>query len=148
MSTHTDQPMASPANDQVVPKRILIVEDNDLNIKLFRDLLLASGYTVYNTRDGVEAFRLARTHKPDLVVMDLQLPEFSGIEVTRWLKDEPSTRDIPVLAVTAFAMAGDEERALGAGCAAYITKPIAVKGFLEMIAKMLSEPMARSPELA
>lgn len=127
-------------------RRILVVEDNDLNLKLFRDLLIAQGYSVMHTRDGVEAFRLARTHKPDLVLMDIQLPEVSGFEVTRWLKDDPGLRDIPVIAVTAFAMAGDEEKARAAGCSAYVTKPIAVKAFLETVAKCLGEPQ-RQPEL-
>ena len=123
-------------------RRILVVEDNDLNLKLFRDLLIAQGYSVLHTRDGVEAFRLARTHKPDLVLMDIQLPEVSGFEVTRWLKEDPALRDIPVVAVTAFAMAGDEEKAKAAGCAAYVTKPIAVRPFLETVAKCLEEPQA------
>lgn len=123
-------------------RRILVVEDNDLNLKLFRDLLIAQGYSVLHTRDGIEAFRLARTHRPDLVLMDIQLPEVSGFEVTRWMKDDPALRDIPVVAVTAFAMAGDEEKAKAAGCAAYVTKPIAVKPFLETVAKCLSAPQA------
>jgi two-component system cell cycle response regulator DivK len=126
-------------------RRILVVEDNDLNLKLFRDLLIAQGYSVLHTRDGVEAFRLARTHKPDLVLMDIQLPEVSGFEVTRWLKDDPGLRDIPVIAVTAFAMAGDEDKARAAGCAAYVTKPIAVRSFLETVSKCLGEPQ-RQPE--
>jgi two-component system, cell cycle response regulator DivK len=130
------------ANDQNAARlrRILVVEDNDLNLKLFRDLLIAQGYSVIHTRDGVEAFRLARTHTPDLILMDIQLPEVSGFEVTRWLKDDPGLRDIPVVAVTAFAMAGDEEKARVAGCAAYVTKPIAVKSFLETVAKCLGQP--------
>lgn len=122
------------------------MEDNDLNLKLFRDLLMAQGYSVLHTRDGVEAFRMARTHKPDLVLMDIQLPEVSGYEVTRWMKDDPALRDIPVVAVTAFAMAGDEERAKSAGCAAYVTKPISVRDFLETVATCLGEPSSRAME--
>ncbi len=135
--------LSAGANDQSGARlrRILVVEDNDLNLKLFRDLLIAQGYSVIHTRDGVEAFRLARTHKPDLVLMDIQLPEVSGFEVTRWLKDDPGLRDIPVVAVTAFAMAGDEEKAKVAGCAAYVTKPISVKSFLETVATCLGEPL-------
>ena len=129
-------------------RRILVVEDNDLNLKLFRDLLMAQGYSVLHTRDGVEAFRLARTHKPDLVLMDIQLPEVSGYEVTRWMKDDPALRDIPVVAVTAFAMAGDEERAKSAGCAAYVTKPIAVRNFLDTVATCLGEPSSQTMEPA
>lgn len=118
-------------------RRILVVEDNDLNSKLFRDLLIAQGYGVIHTRDGVEAFRLAREHHPDLVLMDIQLPEVSGLEVTRWLQEDPMLRKIPVVALTAFAMSGDEERARAAGCAAYITKPISVRPFLETVSQCI-----------
>lgn len=121
-------------------RRILIVEDNDLNLKLFRDLLVSQGYSIIHTRDGAEAFRLARTHKPDLVLMDMQLPEVSGFEVTKWIKEDSGIRHIPVVAVTAFAMSGDEERARQVGCASYITKPISVRPFLEEIARCLGEP--------
>ena len=116
-------------------RRVLVVEDNDLNSKLFKDLLIAQGYGVIHTRDGVEAFRLARTHRPDLVLMDiqLQLPEVSGLEVTRWLQEDPNLKDIPIIAITAFCMSGDEERAKAAGCTAFITKPISVKPFLETV---------------
>lgn len=144
--------MTIPANTDIPgalrAKRILVVEDNDLNMKLFRDLLMASGYDVFITRDGVEAFRLARTHSPDLILMDLQLPDVSGVDVVKWLKEDAGLRDIPVVAVTAFAMTGDEERARNAGCIAYITKPIAVKSFLDSIAKVLSEPSPKAFEPA
>lgn len=123
-------------------RRVLVVEDNDLNLKLFRDLLEAQNYEVLHTRDGIEAFRLARTHKPDLVLMDIQLPEVSGFEVTRWLKEDNALQHIPVVAVTAFAMAGDEEKARAAGCAAYVTKPISVRNFLETVARCLSQPVS------
>src|SRR5262245_51551707 len=91
-------------------KTVLIVEDNELNMKLFHDLLEAHGYATVGTRNGIEAMDLARTHRPDLILMDIQLPEVSGLEVTKWLKDDPDLRAIPVVAVTAFAMKGDEER--------------------------------------
>ena len=93
-----------------MPKTVLIVEDNELNMKLFHDLLEAHGYQTVGTRNGIEALDLARKHKPDLVLMDIQLPEVSGLEVTKWLKDDPTLKSIPVVAVTAFAMKGDEER--------------------------------------
>jgi two-component system cell cycle response regulator DivK len=85
-------------------KTVLIVEDNELNMKLFHDLLDAHGYETLQTRNGVEALQLAREHHPDLILMDIQLPEVSGLEVTKWLKEDDHLREIPVIAVTAFAM--------------------------------------------
>ncbi len=89
-----------------MPKSVMIVEDNELNMKLFRDLIEASGYETIRTRNGLEALDLAREHRPDLILMDIQLPEVSGLEVTKWLKDDDDLRHIPVIAVTAFAMKG------------------------------------------
>lgn len=120
---------------QTMPKTVLIVEDNELNMKLFHDLLDAHGYETIQTRDGITALEMARQHKPNLILMDIQLPEVSGLEVTRWIKDEPELADIPVVAVTAFAMKGDEERIRQGGCEAYISKPITVRGFLETVRK-------------
>jgi two-component system, cell cycle response regulator DivK len=114
-------------------KTVLIVEDNELNMKLFNDLLEAHGYRVLQTRDGLSALEIARQHMPDLILMDIQLPEVSGIEVTKWLKEDDSLRRIPVIAVTAFAMKGDEEKIREGGCEAYISKPISVVSFLETI---------------
>ena len=94
----------------LMPKKVMIVEDNELNMKLFRDLIEASGYETVRTRNGLEALDLARLHKPDLILMDIQLPEVSGLEVTKWLKEDDDLHVIPVIAVTAFAMKGDEER--------------------------------------
>jgi two-component system cell cycle response regulator DivK len=119
-------------------KTVLIVEDNDLNMKLFHDLLEAHGYATIQTKDGMEAMKLAREHRPDLILMDIQLPEISGLEVTKWLKEDPDLRRIPVVAVTAFAMKGDEEKIRQGGCEAYIAKPISVVKFLETVAKLLS----------
>ena len=118
-------------------KTVLIVEDNELNMKLFRDLLEAHGYRVVGTRNGVEALDLARTHRPDLILMDIQLPEVSGLDVTRWIKDDAELRAIPVVAVTAFAMKGDEEKIREGGCEAYIAKPISVVQFLETVDRFL-----------
>ncbi len=101
-------------------KTVLIVEDNELNMKLFNDLLEAHGYNTVTTRNGIEALDLARKHSPDLILMDIQLPEVSGLEVTKWLKDDQELRRIPVVAVTAFAMKGDEERIREGGCEAYL----------------------------
>ena len=114
-------------------KTVLIVEDNELNMKLFHDLLEAHGYATLQTHDGLAALDLAREHRPDLILMDIQLPEVSGLEVTKWLKEDESLRDIPVIAVTAFAMKGDEEKIREGGCEAYISKPISVSHFLETV---------------
>lgn len=119
-------------------KKILIVEDNELNMKLFHDLLDAHGYQTIQTRDGMEALDLARTHRPDLILMDIQLPEVSGLEVTKWLKEDDGLKAIPVIAVTAFAMKGDEEKIREGGCEAYISKPISVSHFLETVRKFLA----------
>jgi two-component system cell cycle response regulator DivK len=118
-------------------KTILIVEDNDLNMKLFHDLLEAHGYRILQTKDGMESLKLARQHRPDLILMDIQLPEVSGLEVTKWLKEDDELRSIPVIAVTAFAMKGDEEKIREGGCEAYIAKPISVAHFLQTIARFL-----------
>lgn len=120
-------------------KTVLIVEDNELNMKLFHDLLEAHGYDTLQTRTGIEALELARTHRPDLILMDIQLPEVSGLEVTKWIKEDEDLRAIPVIAVTAFAMKGDEERIRQGGCEAYISKPISVAKFLETVRCYLGE---------
>jgi two-component system, cell cycle response regulator DivK len=114
-------------------KTVLIVEDNDLNMKLFSDLLEANGYGTIQTRSGVEAVGLARDHMPDLILMDIQLPEVSGLQVTQWLKDDDALKHIPVIAITAFAMKGDEEKIRQGGCEAYLSKPISVVKFLETV---------------
>ena len=119
-------------------KTVMVVEDNDLNMKLFHDLLEAHGYNILQTKDGMEALRLAREHRPDLILMDIQLPEVSGLEVTKWIKEDDSLKSIPVVAVTAFAMKGDEEKIREGGCEAYIAKPISVTNFLQTVAHFLS----------
>jgi two-component system cell cycle response regulator DivK len=118
-------------------KKVLIVEDNELNMKLFHDLLEAQGYDILETREGLQALAMAREHHPDLILMDIQLPEISGLEVTKWLKEDEELAAIPVVAVTAFAMKGDEERIREGGCEAYISKPISVTHFLETIRGLL-----------
>ena len=125
-------------------KTILIVEDNELNMKLFHDLLDAHGYLTVQTRNGLDALSLARQHRPDVILMDIQLPEVSGLEVTKWLKDDDDLREIPVIAVTAFAMKGDEDRIRSGGCQAYISKPISIATFLETIRRFAGEPLAAS----
>ena len=119
-------------------KTVLIVEDNELNMKLFHDLLDAHGYAILQTRDGMEALDIAREHRPDLILMDIQLPEVSGLEVTKWLKEDDSLKAIPVVAVTAFAMKGDEEKIREGGCEDYIAKPISVVSFIQTVQKYLN----------
>ncbi len=128
--------MTDPAS-----KLVLIVEDNDLNMKLFRDLLQAHGYRTMHTRDGMEVLPLVRQHRPNLIIMDIQLPEVSGLEVTKWLKSDSDLKSIPVIAVTAFAMKGDEEKIRSGGCEDYMSKPIAVGQFIAMVKRFL-EPQA------
>ena len=127
-----------PANG-TMHKTVLIVEDNELNMKLFRDLLEAHGYNTLQTRNGIEALSLARSHRPDLILMDIQLPEVSGLDVTKWLKEDETLCSIPVIAVTAFAMKGDEERIREGGCEAYISKPITVSMFLNTVRQFIGD---------
>jgi two-component system, cell cycle response regulator DivK len=134
--TYQETRTAIPADKsgaRVMSKTVLIVEDNELNMKLFHDLLDAHGYRTVQTRSGLDALSLARQHRPDVILMDIQLPEVSGLEVTKWLKDDDDLRDIPVIAVTAFAMKGDEDRIRSGGCEAYISKPISVVTFLDTV---------------
>ena|SRR5436190_20389236 len=125
--------MLSDQPDPSVPKTVLIVEDNELNLKLLNDLLEYHGYTVITTRLGEPALELAQQYKPDLILMDVQLPDISGIEATQRLKSDEQTRAIPIIAVTAFAMAGDEAKILASGCDAYLAKPFNVAEFLKLV---------------
>lgn len=120
-------------------KTVLIVEDNELNMKLFHDLLEAHGYRTLQSNHGREALEMVREHRPDLVIMDIQLPEVSGLEVTKQIKADPQLKRIPVVAVTAFAMKGDEERIREGGCEAYMSKPISVAKFMETVRGFLGE---------
>lgn len=114
-------------------QKILIVEDNELNMKLFNDLLEAHGYATVTTRDGTKALDMARDSKPDLILMDIQLPEVSGLDITRQIKAEKDLQNIPIIAVTAFAMKGDEDKIRECGCNGYISKPISIASFIETI---------------
>ncbi len=141
------QETRSPSESQTpevrfADKTVLIVEDNELNMKLFHDLLVAHGYATIQTRNGLEALALARRHRPALILMDIQLPEISGLEVTKWIKEDDELRDIPIVAVTAFAMKGDEERIRSGGCEAYISKPISVAAFLKTVQHFIGDPRA------
>jgi two-component system cell cycle response regulator DivK len=126
-------------------KRILIVEDNDLNLKLFRDLLTAHGYETIETKEGLEAINITRSEHPDLILMDIQLPEVSGLDITRRLKSDDAICGIPIIAVTAFAMKDDEEKILSAGCEAYISKPISIVPFLNTVRRFLGEEEVAQP---
>ena len=126
-------------------KRILIVEDNELNMKLLNDVLEAHGYEVMATGRGKIAIEWAHLHQPDLILMDLQLPDLSGLDATRQLKADGKTRNIPIIAVTAFAMAGDEKKALDHGCDAYVAKPIVLRDFLSLIAGFIGTSSGLRP---
>ena len=119
-------------------KKILIVEDNELNMKLFNDLLETSGYETRQTREGLKAISIAKKFLPDLILMDIQLPEVSGLEVAKWIKDDDNLSDIPIVAITAFAMKGDQERILDGGFEAYLSKPISISTFLDTIGNLVN----------
>jgi len=121
-----------------VLKRILIVEDNELHLRLLNDLLKVHGYEILKTEYGREAVKLARDNSPDLILMDIKLPDLCGLEVTRLLKQDDQTKCIPIIAVTAFAMRGDEGKALESGCDGYISKPIMIHSFLHAVQRFLS----------
>jgi two-component system cell cycle response regulator DivK len=120
------------------PKRILIVEDNKTDVRLLKDILESRGYETLLAEDGLDAINLAFASLPDLILMDIQLPEISGLEVTRRLRGDDRSRRIPIVAVTAFAMGWHEREALASGCDAYISKPISFLGFLNMVEPFLS----------
>jgi two-component system, cell cycle response regulator DivK len=138
----TYNPPLPPLAFDPAAKTVLIVEDNELNMKLVRDLLEVRGYRILQTREGIEALKLARDHHPDLILMDIQLPEVSGLEVTKWMKEDDNLRSIPIVAVTAFAMKGDAERILESGCEDYIPKPIEVMPFLATVDRILTKHAA------
>jgi two-component system, cell cycle response regulator DivK len=120
------------------PKRILIVEDNKFDGRLLKDILESRGYEILLTGDGARAIDLAFVSLPDLILMDIQLPDISGLEVTRRLRGDKRSRRIPIIAVTAFAMGWHEREALDSGCDAYISKPIAMQGLLSTVESFLS----------
>ena len=119
-------------------KKILVVEDNQMNLELVSDILEAHGYAVIQAQGGQEALQIAREQQPDLILMDIQLPEMDGLEATRLLKASEETKDINVVALTAHAMRGDEEKAREAGCSGYIAKPINTREFAQIVAGFLN----------
>ena len=120
-------------------KQVLIVEDNDLNMKLFRDLVEASGYEAVESRTGADAVELARLFRPGLILMDIQLPERSGIDIARSLKADAELATIPIVAITAFAMRGDEERIRDAGASDYLSKPVSIGPFMRAVRGLLDD---------
>ena len=118
-------------------KKILVVEDNELNLKLFCDLLRAHGYEAEPVRDGREAVERTRAFRPDLIIMDIQMPNISGLELIEQLKADEALKTIPVMAVTAYAAKGDEERIRDAGAEGYVSKPISVMKFVEAVGALL-----------
>jgi two-component system cell cycle response regulator DivK len=127
-----------------VGEKIQVVEDNELNLKLFCDLLRAHGYETEPVRDGREAVERARAFEPDLIVMDIQMPHVSGLELIEQLKGDEALRAIPIMAVTAYAAKGDEERIRDAGAEGYVSKPISVVRFVEAVRALLA--VERAPE--
>jgi two-component system, cell cycle response regulator DivK len=118
---------------EATAKTILIVEDHELSMKLFHDLLQTRGYRILQARDGAEGLKLARQQRPDLIIMNIGLPGMSGLELMKWIKADDDLMAIPIIAVTAFAMKGDEEKIRGGGCEAYMTKPISIRNFIETV---------------
>jgi two-component system, cell cycle response regulator DivK len=123
-------------------KRILVVEDNDLNRKLFGDVLKSQGYVVEPVADGLEALDKARSFVPNLIIMDIQLPNVSGLDLIEAAKADPVLRSIPVLAVTAYAGKGDEERIREAGADAYLAKPVSIGPFMAAVKALVEKAIA------
>jgi len=116
---------------------VLVIEDNEMNMKLARSLLQIGKYSVLEAIDAENGIRLAREHHPDLILMDIQLPGLDGLTATQKIKDDPAMKDITIVALTSYAMQGDEKKAMDAGCAGYIAKPIDTKSFLETLRQFL-----------
>lgn len=124
--------------------RILVVEDNELNMKLMRGIFNMGDYHIIEAVDAESGIRLAREHQPFLILMDIQLPGMDGLAATRIIKSDPLLKDIPVVALTGFAMQGDKEKAVEAGCDGYITKPIEVKAVISKIADFQNDSMDKA----
>jgi two-component system, cell cycle response regulator DivK len=122
-----------------VTQKILVVEDNELNLRLFCDILRVHGYEAEPVRDGREAVERARAFAPDLVIMDIQMPHISGLEIIEQLKGDETLRTIPIMAVTAYAAKGDEDRIRDAGAEGYVSKPISVIRFVEAVRALLTD---------
>ena len=116
---------------------VLVIEDNEMNMKLARSLLQIGKYRILEAIDAENGIQLAREHHPDLILMDIQLPGKDGLTATREIKNDPAVKDISVVALTSYAMEGDEEKAMDAGCAGYIAKPIDTRSFLQAVGQFL-----------
>ena len=121
-------------------KTILVVEDNPLNMKLVKGLLKIGKYHMLEANDAESGIQLIRAQQPDLVLMDIQLPGMDGLAATKILKEDPSVENIPIVALTSYAMQGDKEKAMEAGCTGYIAKPIDTRKFLETVSQYLDDP--------
>jgi two-component system, cell cycle response regulator DivK len=117
--------------------KVLVVEDNDLNLKLFHDLLMMKKHQVITSKEGKDAFNLAKTELPDLILMDIQLNGISGLDIIKALKQEVATSNIPIIAITAFAMKHDEMKIMQSGCDMYLSKPVSMGNFFEAVAMYL-----------
>ena len=120
-------------------KVVLVVEDNPINMRLFHALLDAHGYNVLEATNGMDGWQMAQEHRPYVILMDMQLPDISGIEVVKWLKEDETLKSTPVVAITAFAMKGDEKKCLQNGCDGYISKPISVPNFMQTVERFVAE---------
>jgi len=129
----------SDMNSVPVKKKVLVIEDDEKNLRLMEDLLEFNGYIVIKAMDGKQGVDSVRTEKPDLILMDIQMPVMDGMEATKILKGDEETRDIPIIALTSYAMQGDEQRIRESGCDGYMTKPIDVKHFLKEVDQILNE---------
>lgn len=148
--------MAPPESAPIVPERnpasgrrcILIVEDNPLNMKLFSAMIASQGYDVLQAVDGHEGLAMAQQHRPDLVIMDVQLPGMSGLEVAQTLRADDNTRGIQIIATTAYALSDDEQKIIENGCDAYMAKPIAITEFLELIESLMTRSRRTTSPIA
>ena len=120
-------------------KRILVIEDTEDNRRILRDLLTRAGFELIEATDGESGVSMATVHRPDLILMDIQLPVFDGYEATRRIKANPETKHIPIIAVTSYALSGDESKAIAAGCNGYVAKPFSPRKILAMVQEFLPQ---------
>lgn len=137
--------MVAPHHSGHPRKQVLVVEDNPLNMKLFSAMIAAEGYEVLEAYDAQSAIDMAHRRHPELIILDIQLPGMSGLEVTKNLKADADTHAIPIIATTAFAAQSDEATILASGCDAYMAKPIAITQFLELIESFMAAPRESCP---
>jgi two-component system, cell cycle response regulator DivK len=138
--------MQTGTSQRSPPRKVLIIEDNELNLKLLNDILEVHGYATIFAASGAAGLDLAHQHHPDLILLDIQLPDISGTEVAQRLKADAQTHPIPVVAVTAFAMPGDRAMILESGCDDYVAKPINVRDFLTLVERYIDPAMPGSPD--